>query len=256
MADGEGAEMRTFVAALVLMGAVSAWGDAIRARGSFVAEHGGIFAGASVKSAEMVKSVNDYLRSKGTATWKFVLPVAEDSRVRFIDAVMSGGKFMQGTMYVFGQKGEKIDAKKFAALQKEFAMVGMRAGSDDREAALYPAGGTMMKVKTEAETKGIYLDASAYLMGALKAGVQSGGMKMSLRDLHYEISFEGPGGFAAVLGKDVVNQATAVAAMRGAIEAKWPKRKGMVSERDVRDTYQTGYVIYKPCAAGAVKGQK
>ena len=241
---------------VLLMGGVSAFGDAIGARGSFVAEHAAVFAGASVKAAENVKPVNDYLRSKGTSTWKFVLPVAHDSRVRFIDAVMSGGKFSQGTMYVFGQKGEKIDAKKFAALQKEFPMVGMRAGSDDREAVLYPALKTPLKVKTELETKGIYLDASVYLMGALKAGVQSGGMKMSVRDLHYEISFEGPGGFAAELGKDVVNQATAVAAMRGAIEAKWPKRKGMVSDRDVRDTYQSGYVIYKPCAAGAVKGKK
>ena len=69
--------MKKGIAFLVLMmGAVVAFGDAITARGSFVAEHAAVFAGASVKAAENVKSVNDYLRSKGTraevekSTWE------------------------------------------------------------------------------------------------------------------------------------------------------------------------------------------
>lgn len=230
------------------MAARQATADAVAERQAFVRSNGAAFSGSVLKSSEEVKASDDFMRAPGTTTWTFALPVAEDSRLRFIEATFSGGKFSRGELKSFGNKPEKLTAKAFAELREQFPMVASRRGND-RASVIYPAKRTPTRVKTPAHPQTISHDAAAQLIGAAFLQAIRGQLGVNVGELHFDVVFEGPGGFSCVLGRDRVSEKAAADALRAAIETRWPKHKGMVSDRDVADAYASGHVVYRPAGA-------
>lgn len=247
------AEMhRIFMFAAALSASVMAvrpaLADAAAERQAFVRANGAAFTGSVLKAPEEVKASEDFLRAPGTTSWTIALPVSEDARLRFVEATFSGGKFSRGELRTFGNKPEKLTAKQFETLRERFPMVASKRGGD-RASVVYPAKRTPTRVKTPAHPTSIRHDAVSYLVGAAFLQAVRGQLGVNAGELHYEVAFEGPGGFSCVLGRDLVEEKAAVAALRAAVEARWPKRKGMVSDRDVADTYASGHVVYRPAGA-------
>ena len=242
---------RCALAAALLASALAAGpalADAAAERQAFVRANGAAFSGSVLKAPEEVKASDDFLRAPGTTSWTIALPVADDSRLRFVEATFSGGKFSRGELKAFGCKPEKLTAKQFETLREQFPMVASKRGGD-RASVVYPAKRTPTRVKTPAHPMSIRLDAVPHLVGASFMQAVRGQLGVNAGELHYEVVFDGPGGFSCVLGRDLVDEKTAAAALRSAIEARWPKRKGMVSDRDVADTYASGHVVYRPAVA-------
>ena len=104
-----------------------------------------------------------------------------------------------------------------------------------------------MRRKTPAYTESMRHDPVAYAIGRFGGGLRRLGVNIG--KLGYEVSFEGPSGIVTVLGtasasSRLENKHT-MPLIQAAIEAKWPERKGLVSERDVADFYALGVVTYR-----------
>lgn len=233
--------------AAAALAAGTALADAAAGRQAFVKSVGAAFAGSALKAPEEVKASDDFLRAPGTTSWTIALPVAEDARLRFVEATFSGGRFSRGELKTFGNKPEKLNAKQFQALRERFPMAASKHGGD-RASVVYPAKRTPTRVKTPAHPQSIRHDAVAHLVGREFLNAVRSQLGVNVGELHYEVAFEGPDGFSCVLGRDVVDEKAAAAALRAAIEARWPKRKGMVSDRDVADVYGSGHVVYRAAA--------
>jgi len=207
------------------------------------------FAHSEVSASDAVPPECDFERAKGENRWFFVLPYDADHRVRFLDGTIKNGKFTKGVLHTFGFKEEKITAQRFNKLRQEFALVGRRAGGvktvkkDGKtlppKLVVYPPLTRPLTYKAPAHPDGMNFDPCGYALGCLRGGLNSVGADVS--KFGYTVTLVNPDGLKVVVGVGMdgkgIAQKDAVAAVRKAIETKWPQRTGCVSDTDVVEFY-------------------
>lgn len=215
------------------------------------------FARSEVVPADTVAPENDFERAKGEAKWLFVLPFDEDRRVRFLEGTVKNGKFTKGVLHTFGFKEEKITTMRFNKLRKDFPMAVRRAGGVKSvkrngktlppQIALHPPLTRPVRYAAPAHPDQLHLDPCGRSLGFLRQGLGSVGADLS--KLQYEVVLENPRGLNVVLGVGTaakgIHEKTSVAAIRKAIETKWPERAGGVSDRDVVEFYAQSTVVLR-----------
>lgn len=226
------------------LAAISVFADGAAARQKFVDDNAAPFRKAALVAAEVAPSANDFLRAAGTAEWKIALPLKDDDRVRFLDAVFTDGKFVKGTLRTFGLPDEAVDAKRFAALRENYPMAARNMASEGNALAFYPALNCPLRIKTKNHAETIRHDATGHLLGSFFVGLDKR-LGVNARAMHYEIAFKGPDGFKVVYGNNSVSEKQALPAMLAAMEAKWPERKGKISTRDIMNLYYLGAVTFR-----------
>ena len=217
------------------------------ARAAFNKREGEVFRGASAADYRTLHDAERFDTAAGAGKWVIALPLRNDSRVRFIAAEFKDGAFVSGEMRKLGLKPEKLDAKAFAALREEFAMLAVKAGATgkDRTCAFYPAG----KVKDTQQNRLIRYGVN---MGVNPNGRYIGGLcgidralGINMKGVKYVYSLTTPDGDVLEMGAEGDgNKMTPV--MREKLEQLHPDRKGLYSDRDIVDMYCEGLITYRP----------
>ena len=217
------------------------------ARAGFNKQEGEVFRGATAADYRTLPDAERFDTAAGVGKWVIALPLSDDARVRFIAAEFKDGAFVSGEMHKLGLKPEKLDAKAFAALREEFAMLAVKAGATgkDRTCAFYPAG----KVK---DTQQNHLIRYGVNMGVNPNGRYLGGLcgidralGVNMKGVKYVYSLTTPDGDVLEMGTEGNgNKMTPV--MREKLEQLHPDRKGLYSDRDIVDMYCDGLITYRP----------
>ena len=217
------------------------------ARAAFNKQEGEVFRGTKAADYRTLAATERFDQDPGSAKWIIALPLKNDSRVRFIAADFKNGQFMGGEMRKLGLQPEKVDAKAFAALREEFAMLAIKAGSTgkDRTSAFYPAG----KVKDTQQNhlirygQQMRVDPNGRYLGGL-CGIDRA-LGVNMKGVKYVYSLTTPDGDVLEMGTEGNgNKMTPV--MREKLEALHPDRKGLFSDRDIVDMYCDGLITYRP----------
>lgn len=207
-------------------------------RAAFEAAEGGVFRRARVVACDAADENARFDAPGATGSWSIMLPYSQDERVRFVDATFKNGKFVAGELKTFGRKPEKIDAKRFEALRREFPMIAVK-----REACLYPALSTPEKLDCGSgdDPK---VDVVSSCLGALGGAFLRFGM---VRALAYDVVLFTAGGERYELGRfaDDVRSGETYRALKAAVEAAKPELKGAFSERRARDLWRNGKLGYQ-----------
>ena len=96
------------------------------ARASFNKQEGEVFRGTAAADYRTLPDAERFDTAAGAGKWVIALPLRNDSRVRFIAAEFKDGAFVSGEVRKLGLRPEKVDAKAFAALREEFAMLAVK----------------------------------------------------------------------------------------------------------------------------------
>ena len=217
------------------------------ARAGFNKQEGEVFRGTTAADYRTLPDAERFDTAAGAGKWVIALPLRNDSRVRFIAAEFKDGAFVSGEMRKLGLRPEKLDAKAFAALREEFAMLAVKAGATgkDRTCAFYPAG----KVKDTQQNR---LIRYGQQMGVNPNGRYLGGLcgidralGVNMKGVKYVYSLTTPDGDVLEMGTEGNgNKMTPV--MREKLEQLHPDRKGKYSDRDIVDMYCEGLITYRP----------
>ena len=158
--------------------------------------------------------------------------------MRFADVTFKDGKFVSGELKTFGRKPEKIDAKRFEALRRDFPMIAVK-----REACLYPALSTPAKLDCGSGDDP-NVSVVSRCLGALGGAFLRFGM---VRALAYDVVLFTAGGERYELGRfaDDVRSGETYRALKAAVEAAKPEMKGAFSERRARDLWRNGKLGYQ-----------
>ena len=207
-------------------------------RAAFEAAEGGVFRRARVVACDAADESARFDAPGATGTWSIMLPYSQDERVRFADVTFKDGKFVSGELKTFGRKPEKIDAKRFEALRRDFPMIAVK-----REACLYPALSTPEKLDCGSGDDPKVVVGSRCL-GALGGALARFGM---VRALAYDVVLFTAGGERYELGRfaDDVRSGETYRALKAAVEAAKPEMKGAFSERRARDLWRNGKLGYE-----------
>ena len=174
------------------------------ARASFNKQEGEVFRGTAAADYRTLPDAERFDTAAGAGKWVIALPLKNDARVRFVAAEFKDGAFVSGEMRKLGLKPEKVDAKAFAALREEFAMIAVRAGTTgkDRTSAFYPAG----KVK---DTQQNHLIRYGVSMGVNPNGRYLGGLcgidralGVNMKGVKYVYSLTTPDGDVLEMGTE------------------------------------------------------
>ena len=208
-------------------------------RAAFEAAEGGVFRRARVVACAAADENARFDAPGATGSWSIMLPYSQDERVRFVDATFKNGKFVAGELKTFGRKPEKIDAKRFEALRREFPMIAVK-----REACLYPALSTPEKLDCGSgdDPK---VDVVSSCLGALGGALARFGM---VRALAYDVVLFAANGERYGLGRfseDTIKSSDVYRALKAAVEAAKPELKGAFSERRARDLWRNGKLGYQ-----------
>lgn len=208
-------------------------------RAAFEAAEGGVFRRARVVACDAADENARFDAPGATGSWSIMLPYSQDERVRFVDATFKNGKFVAGELKTFGRKPEKIDAKRFEALRREFPMIAVK-----REACLYPALSTPEKLDCGSgdDPK---VDVVSSCLGALGGALARFGM---VRALAYDVVLFAANGERYGLGRfseDTIKSSDVYRALKAAVEAAKPELKGAFSERRARDLWRNGKLGYQ-----------
>lgn len=217
------------------------------ARAAFNKQEGEVFRGTKAADYRTLPDAERFDTAAGAGKWVIALPLKNDARVRFVAAEFKDGQLVSGEMRKLGLKPEKVDAKAFAALREECAMLAVRAGSTgkDRTCAFYPAG----KVKDTQQNRLIRYGVS---MGVNPNGRYLGGLcgidralGVNMKGVKYAYSLTTPDGDILEMGVEG-NGNKMTALMREKLEQLHPDRKGRYSDRDIVDMYCEGLITYRP----------
>jgi len=209
------------------------------ARAAFEKESGPLFAGSRVKACDAEPSAVRFDAPDATGAWTCVLPYAEDERVRFLDLEMKDGQFAKGTLKVFGQRPETIDAKKFAELRAKFPMIAIK-----KEAVLYPPTSIKPVVKPGQFDDPTISPASRHL-GALAGSLQRLGI--SSKELGYRVTFRDAQGKTLDLGVQTSDlyAEKLYPILRDRVEEAYPDQKDRFSKSRSIPYWRAGEVEYR-----------
>ena len=217
------------------------------ARAAFNKQEGEVFRGTKAADYRTLPDAERFDTAAGAGKWVIALPLKNDARVRFVAAEFKDGQLVSGEMRKLGLRPEKVDAKAFAALREECAMLAVRAGSTgkDRTCAFDPAG----KVKDTQQNHlirygvAMHVDPNGRYLSGL-CGIDRP-LGVSMKDVKYAYSLTTPDG-------DVLDMGTMgdgnkmTPPMREQLEALHPEKKGLYSDRDIVDMYCDGLITYRP----------
>lgn len=217
---------------------VSSLKAAAEKRAAFEAAEGGVFRRARVVACDAADENARFDAPGATGSWSIMLPYSQDERVRFADVTFKDGKFVSGELKTFGRKPEKIDAKRFEALRRDFPMIAVK-----REACLYPALSTPEKLDCGSGDDP-NVSVVSRCLGALGGAFLRFGM---VRALAYDVVLFTAGGERYELGRfaDDVRSGETYRALKAAVEAAKPEMKGAFSERRARDLWRNGKLGYQ-----------
>jgi len=208
-------------------------------RTAFEAAEGGAFRRTKVVACDAASAEARFDAPGATGSWSIMLPYSLDDRVRFIDATFKDGKFVSGELKTFGRKPEKLDAKRFEVLRRDFPMIAVK-----REVYLYPALSTPAKLDCGSGDDPKVAVGSRCL-GALGGALARFGM---VRALAYNVVLFAANGERYDLGRfaeDAVKSGDVYRALKKAVEAAKPEMKGAFSERRARDLWRDGKLGYE-----------
>ena len=207
-------------------------------RAAFEAAEGGVFRRARVVACDAADDSARFDAPGATGTWSIMLPYSQDERVRFADVTFKDGKFVSGELKTFGRKPEKIDAKRFEALRRDFPMIAVK-----REACLYPALSTPEKLDCGSGDDP-NVSVVSRCLGALGGALARFGM---VRALAYDVVLFAANGERYELGRfsDDVRSGETYRALKAAVEAVKPELKGAFPERRARDLWRNGKLGYQ-----------
>ena len=243
--------------ALAALAALWLHADPVDLRAKFIERYGARFAGGSAVAADLLPDTADFERARGSAVWHLALPVEDDDRPCFIEATISGGRFMKGVLHVFGCADERISPARFKELRARVPVLAVRSGSarvrkfGGKElpppVAVYPPTSRPCVRLAPRHAESLAFDPVARVLGRFAGALPK--MKVSLSELKYELLLVGPKDMKVSLGTGAagapIAQASAAGAIRTAIETRSPELKGKVSDRDVVDFYVNSKVIQK-----------
>lgn len=217
------------------------------ARAAFNKQEGESFRGTAAADYRTLPDAERFDTAAGAGKWVIALPLKDDARVRFVAAEFKDGAFVSGEMRMLGLKPEKVDAKAFAALREDFAMLAVRAGSTGkgRKCAFYPAGKVKDTQQNHLIRYGVNMrvDPNGRYLGGL-CGIDRP-LGVNMKDVKYVFSLTTPDG-------DVIDMSTlgkkdkVMTVMREKLEALHPGKKGQYSDRDIVDLYCEGLITYRP----------
>jgi len=196
-----------------------------------------------------------YDKETGTAKYLFVLSYKKSTRARFLEGIVSRGKFVIGRMLEFGQPERKVLAEEFEQLRTDDAMFAIRLDGTERPyVCLYPKR-SFENVVRYADVHSLAAESPASTMvGNLKtssASVKRGG-KLRWGVFGCRATYTGADGLVVDLGTvdadSSIAAGTILAKCRAALEAAHPDRVGTVSDRDVMDWCRGCTKTYEPCA--------
>ena len=217
------------------------------ARAAFNKQEGEVFRGTKAADYRTLPDAERFDTAAGAGKWVIALPLRDDARVRFVAAEFKDGAFVSGEMRRLGLKPEKLDAKAFAALREESAMLAVRAGSTgkDRVCAFYPAGKVKDTQRNSLNPHGtnMSVDPNARYIAGL-CGIDRP-LAVNLKGLKYVYSITTPEGDVLEMGAER-NGNKMTALMREQLEQLHPGKKGRYSDRDIVDMYCEGLITYRP----------
>lgn len=230
--------MRTIaILAVAAMSASAVLADAASARREFMRGQCVVFSRAYACAAELAPASQRCDLPEGKGSYRFALPYRNDGRVQFVDAEFADGKFVKGELLVFGRKPVALDAKAFADLRAKNSMFSVKLSQEDYSypACFLPSKDVQFSRSCEAHPMG--LDCGADVLGPL--GEVASACGLSLKKLRYRLELRESDSFAVLLGvlqaDGSIKEKDVYAKVRAALEARDPKLRGHVSERDVVD---------------------
>ena len=222
-------------------------GDINDHRRVFNEKWGKVFGGTTACDYRLLPDEARFDKAPGATKWTIALPLKNDARVRYISADFKDGAFVRGSLYKMGLRPEGLDAKKFAALREEFAMLAIdpESAGKNRVCAFYPAGKVKDVQKNDLIRYGVQMrvDPNGRSLGGL-CGIDKT-LGVSMKNVRYAFSLTTPEGDVldlGVPGRDFKMMAT----MRAKLEELHPEKKGQYSDRDIVDMYCQGVITYRP----------
>lgn len=222
-------------------------GDINDHRRVFNAQWGEVFRGTKAADYRTLPDAARFDRAAGVTKWTIALPLKNDERVRFISAEFKDGQFVRGSLIRMGFKPHGLDAKRFAALREEFAMLAIdpECAGKNRVCTFYPAGNVGDTVKNDLPRFGRRIGtapAARFVEGL--CGIEKS-LGVDVKALRYEYSVHTAAGDVLDVSDERIGDKV-IARMREQLEAIHPERKGRYSDRDIVDMYCTAEVIYRP----------
>ena len=217
------------------------------ARSAFNKQEGEVFRGTAAADYRTLPDAERFDTAAGAGKWVIALPLKNDARVRFVAAEVKDGQLVSGEMRKLGLKPEKVDAKAFAALREEFAMLAVKAGSTGkgRTCAFYPAGKVKDTQQNHLIRYGVSMEVNPnrHYLGGL-CGIDRP-LGVNMKGVKYAYSLATPDGDVLEMGT-MGDGNKMTPPMREQLETLHPDRKGLFSDRDIVDMYCDGLITYRP----------
>ena len=222
-------------------------GDINDHRRVFNAQWGEVFRGTTAADYRTLPDTARFDRAPGVTKWTIALPLKNDERVRFITAEFKDGQFVRGALHRMGLRSSGLDAKRFAALREEFAMLAIdpESAGKKRTCAFYPAGRVADSVKNDLPRFGQQIGTRPTLRFVEGLCGIDKPLGVDVRTLRYEYSVRTSAGDVLDMGVEGKG-AKMIARMRERLEALHPEKTGLYSDRDIVDLFCTAEVIYRP----------
>lgn len=222
------------------------------ARAAFEATYLDVFKGRVAASAETVANDLRYDKAKERGKWRFMLQVAEDGRVRFIDAEFSSGRFVSGTLHVFGLDSQKLSAADFCSLRRSFVMaVSKKDASSSSPVVVHRSGDNRLERVVEKKVlRNFRLNPIDDLWGAFPSVMKRRGIKTDTLACRVEyISKEGVRGtigeFVNKKKSDRYDERALYKAIVN-IHASAGEDSARITQRKAVDLYVGSRLIYTP----------
>lgn len=233
--------------------------DIVAARAAFEKKHVGPFAKTSLCLPSTAPAEDDIFRATGNASFRLVMPYAEDRRLKFAEISVRAGKFVSGQMFVLGFKPTAIKRDEFLKLLATTPMISVRIDRSAKSAVsvAYAPKTAWPRHKVVIPPNGdLRINPLWRLLGCLEQSV--GRMGIDLKDLKVKVEGKGKDGREFTVGTFADNKTISgeavIEAVRSELEQRAPERKGRVSDRDVVDYWRGSTVCYKTIAAFKGKG--
>lgn len=237
------------VASLVL----TVHADIVAARAAFEKEYAGPFAKTSLRLPSAAPAEDDIFRVTGNASFRLVMPYADDRRLKFAEISVGAGKFVSGQLFVLGFKPKAINQDAFRELLATTPMISVRIDRSAKSAvsvayapkALWPSHKVVIPPNGD-----LRINPLGRLLGCLEQ--PAGRIGIDLKDLKVQVEAKGTDGRDFSVGtfadNKMISGEAVIDAVRSELERRDPRRKGQVSDRDVIDYWNGSTICYKPIA--------
>lgn len=124
--------------------------------------------------SEIAEDFLRYDKAQDKAEYRAVMQLTDDGRLMFVDFEGENGKFLKGTLKMFGLPEEAIDAKGFEALRAEKPMAVSNLGLTNMVTVLYHPESKSGRFRPEREAN-IWFDPQNYYYGGFQDAAGSMG---------------------------------------------------------------------------------